>query len=111
MRPRVLTRLLFADEAADYKAILEVCDATETSTSSETSAMMDEMGRLGAMWEESWHANLADLQVYKVLGARLSYRSDAKQCMPGFAMQGSYTPIAVDAEAQAWGCVTVVLRC
>ena len=43
--------------------MLEVCDATETSTSSETSAMMDEMGRLGAMWEETWHAILADLQV------------------------------------------------
>ena len=57
-----------------------MCDATETSTSSETSAMMDEMGRLGAMWEESWHATLADLQVCEVLDPSLRQRSHVRQC-------------------------------
>jgi len=79
--PRMLTRLLFADEAADYNAILEVCDATETSTSSETSAMMDEMGRLGAMWEESWHATLADLQVCKCLGGCTTDYMQTSACL------------------------------
>ena len=43
--------------------MLRVCDAAAAGTSSETMTMMDEMSRLGAMWEEAWHATLAELQV------------------------------------------------
>ena len=52
-----------AGEAEDYKAILAVCDAADPGMSSNTMAIMDEMSRLGTMWEEAWHATLADLQV------------------------------------------------
>ena len=43
--------------------------------------MMDEMGRLGAMWEETWHVTLADLQVCETSNIRLYYRSSAHQRM------------------------------
>jgi hypothetical protein len=53
----------YAGEGEEYKAVFEVCDAAAAGTSNDTTAMMDEMSRLGAMWEEAWHATLADLQV------------------------------------------------
>ena len=42
---------------------MAACDELTPGIVAHTSVMMDEMARLGNMWEEAWHATLSELQV------------------------------------------------
>lgn len=52
-----------AGAAEGFRAIVAACDEVTPGIVAHTGAMMDEMARLGHMWEESWHATLSELQV------------------------------------------------